>query len=410
MHRKAIYVITLTLLIAASLVVVFSSGILFPVSPAQRLITSVTSSINSNYGVTYAITIPALGDLSSLIGANLTFSIYHLNNYTKGVLEIPNIVAYGVYYDNNTNYVIACSQLSSIYSYLSQGLTCSATSINKTSEVDILKLKTIIYKALNTTLNKSIVYEGMSSVTNRPCSAYEISLNASQITNITQSILSAFNSTQYTATPYSLSTTPSPGLIYKAAICIDDGIGYVSSLNITMLNYSQILNKNTTSTLIKMKAINVTTTLQASEFKVPVDFVGLKILCTNTTVNMSFLSTVDTANTTVIIRNLTYEPASGTTASGAYYPNNNYESLQLSTGTSGLKAYNVYNVSGHPLKALSQGFQEPTLCVNGDCQSETLGAGCLVPYSFGGNNTNSSSVTTISSGTGGIASNTTGSG
>ena len=360
---------------AATNATVVNSAVKAQQTQLQHVSAELNRSMNGNYLIEYSVSFPVAssGSLGSYL-SNTTLDVEKLGNLSKLAVDIPDLLTLGVYSNPSTKYQISCTQFSPLFSAVSAGVLCSAV-LPQNSTTSILTNRKF-FDAINATLNKNLVFVGNQSVLGRPCQEYSININASEGAAIGTNILTAADSSSSAFVGGGLfggGNITARGDAYRVGFCIDSAEGYLSKVNVSVSNYSAILNRNITNQIISLEATSYSRSPNASDFEIPASFAQLNLTCiSNNKLEFSFLSLVDSKNTTIKILNLTVY-----NSTSLLYGEKN---LTLSTGTQSLQAYQVYNVTGNVSNLYA--FESPRACVDGECQTAASDTGLLACYSY----------------------------
>ena len=158
-------------------------------------------------------------------------------------------------------------------------------------------------------------------------------------------------------------------------MCLDNQYGYPASLNLSYNKYSTLTGKNTTTKVITLQSTGFSTNVGSSEFTIPVSFLiqNRSLECTSNSIQFGFTSLRNSANTTILINNIT----STYGISAAIPP------IITHANANSLVFWHNYSVSVTPSENLSGSYYTPDVCIDGSCQTED----CFVQSSYNYNYT-----------------------
>ncbi len=359
------------------------------VAPKSRLMQDITKLSGVNQvDVTYAINYSNLGSGTLPSNANVSLEIYKLGNAMKILISSASV--YGtsvaaVYLENN--FSVNCNQASytGYYAYSGQ-LQCTSTPLKYFKSYGAG-----MGGVLNKTLNQmKISYGNQQTIIGRSCDSFLINLNSTGLYGIFNAIANFSNSSGSTLSYIDQGISQSlHGSNIRLGLCLDAGTGIPLSMNVSLLNYSSILGKNTTTFLFSMKAVNFSTQVSSSVFRIPVNFsVSQNVECTSKSVAFNLTSFINTTNDTVVVK-----VPEGTIYPGVYSDAvaqpvpcigiscNMQQANATGIGKINSKyvtAWRTYNVTATLNTSLQNGFYYPIICFNGACQASSLGSFCYV--------------------------------
>ncbi len=340
----------------------------------KALYTSTMEKLNSTKDlmINYSIEIPLLSQ-SYLAGtlANMSLSFFKVGNDTKALINIQNYGAVAAYDINGSSFI--CTE-SSLSSYPSCSSTSTQQSLYQTPEPqNSTKLLGSMLNLINN--DTKVTYSGPSTIAGRACSEYVMNINASEVNGLIGEIDNSTYGSTYSSYYYSISSLLPAGSSLTLEMCLDNQYGYPASLNLSYNKYSTLTGKNTTTKVITLQSTGFSTNVGSSEFTIPVSFMiqNLSLECTPNSIQFGFTSLRNSANTTILINNIT----------SIYGISAPIPSIITHANANSLVFGHNYSVSATPSENLSGSYYTPDVCIDGSCQTED----CFVQYYYNYNYT-----------------------